>query len=242
MVGATLDPDDTTARGFQQTRSGRGRPCPLCIPAREFRSGYARCGRHVMVSFPVLGRGTQIGPYHIVEQVGRGGMATVYRAAQPSLNRFVALKVLAPHLALDPDFAARFRHEASLSASLEHPGIVPVYDVGDAEGVLYIAMRFVPGITLAQLIRQRSPVPLAHAVGILWQIAAALDFAHARGVVHRDVNPYNVLVEPGDRVSLVNFGIAHAGDSQRVTGLEAMTGTPTYMAPEQALGQTTDAR
>lgn len=186
--------------------------------------------------------GQTLGPYELVEELGRGGMATVFRARQPSLNRFVALKVLAPELARDPNFVSRFQREATIAARLEHPNIVPLHDIGQANGAFYIAMRFVPGRSLAQLIQQVGPLPLQRARHFLAQIASALDHAHQQGVVHRDLKPGNILWEHGDRVSLADFGIARAGDVTQVTRQGMLIGTPKYMAPEQALGQAVDHR
>jgi serine/threonine-protein kinase len=186
--------------------------------------------------------GDRIGPYEIVEEIGRGGMAVVYRARQASLARFVALKVLAPALAGNPDFVSRFHREATIAASLEHPHIVPIFDVGEADGIPYIAMRYLAGPSLAQLIRQEGPFSFERAGGLLEQVASALDFAHARGVVHRDVKPGNVLVEAGDRVSLVDFGIAWSPDAGALTRTGVVLGTPRYMAPEHLQRREVDYR
>ena len=186
--------------------------------------------------------GQHLGPYELEAELGQGGMATVFRARQPSLNRYVALKVLAPELARDPDFVSRFQREATIAARLEHPNIVPIYDIGQAEGAFYIAMRFVPGRSLAQVIQQVGPMSLERARRILAQIASALDHAHQQGVIHRDLKPGNILWEEGDRVSLADFGIARAGDVTQVTRQGMLVGTPKYMAPEQALGQEVDHR
>ena len=181
--------------------------------------------------------GQVLGRYEIVEELGQGGMATVYRAYQPDLDRFVALKVLAPEFARDRAFLARFRREAAIAARLHHPHIAPIYDIGESDGAPYIAMRYVPGRTLGELVDEDGPLRLERALTILRQIAAALDYAHAHGIVHRDVKPGNILIEEGDRVSLVDFGIAWVGDRTRLTQQGTLTGTPEYMAPEQALGQ-----
>src|SRR5438874_8194064 len=154
-----------------------------------------------------------LGPYQIVAEVARGGMATVYRALQPRLGRFVALKVLSAELSRDPDFVNRFEREARVAARLEHPNIVPIYDVGQADGAFYIAMRLVPGRSLADVIATDGPLPLDRVRGILAQVASALDYAHRQGVVHRDIKPSNMLVEDNDHVSLADFGIARATDA-----------------------------
>ena len=180
--------------------------------------------------------GQSLGRYEIVEELGHGGMATVYQAYQPDLDRYVALKVLAPEFARDRSFLARFRREAAIVARLHHPNIAPIYDIGESAGATYLAMRYVPGRLLGELVEEEGPLPLERALNILRQIAAALDYAHAHGIVHRDVKPGNILLEEGDRVSLVDFGIAWVGDRTRLTQQGMLTGTPEYMAPEQALG------
>jgi tetratricopeptide (TPR) repeat protein len=173
-------------------------------------------------------------------------MATVYLARQASLDRPVALKILSADLARDPQFVERFQREARTAASLEHPNIVQIYDVGQTDGVFYIAMRYVAGITLADLLQTEGRLRLDRAIGLLTQIAAALDYAHdgPAHVIHRDLKPGNVLVESGDRATLVDFGIAQASSATRLTRYNSMIGTPEYMAPEQieghSLAPTTD--
>jgi predicted Ser/Thr protein kinase len=187
--------------------------------------------------------GAWLGPYQILGEIGRGGMAAVYKAHQANLDRAVALKVLMPELANDPEFVARFQREATIAARLEHPHVVPIYDIGRAEDHLYIAMRYVPGASLDQVIAQQGTLPIPRAVAILRQVADALDHAHANGVVHRDLKPANILIEAGDRSSLADFGIAKAGEGgTRLTRLGSTAGTPEYMAPEQASGANVDYR
>jgi serine/threonine protein kinase len=190
-----------------------------------------------------LNYGRQVGPHEINDILGRGGMAVVYKARQPSLDRFVALKVLAPELSRDAEFVARFRAEATTAARLEHPHIVPIYEVGQADETQFIAMRYVAGGTLAELLSRTGPLPLATTVALVTQIASALDYAHLHDVVHRDLKPGNILLEvTGDRASLTDFGIARAGEGSRFTRLGQAAGTPEYMAPEQAQGATVDSR
>jgi serine/threonine protein kinase len=186
--------------------------------------------------------GQTIGSYFIVDVLGRGGMATVYKARQTSPDRFVALKILSPVLAHDPDFVTRFRHEANIAASVDHPNVVPIYAVGETNDYFFIAMRLVPGQTLTETIRHDGRLSLERACRILRQIADALDDAHRRGVIHRDLKPGNVLIEADDRVTLTDFGIARARDETLVGQTQGIIGTPHYMAPEQALGKTIDYR
>ena len=149
--------------------------------------------------------GTELGGYRIVEQLGRGGTSVVYRAEHVRLGRGAALKLLSPGLG-DADFGDRFLRESRLAASLDHPNIVPVYDAGEDDGLLWIAMACVEGTDLKTLIADEGPLPVRRALSIVGQIASALDAAHARGLVHRDVKPANILVGPGDRAYLSDFG------------------------------------
>jgi serine/threonine-protein kinase len=182
--------------------------------------------------------GSNAGPYRIVEPLGRGGMASVYRAYEPALERYVALKVLPREFLHDPGFAERFQREARVIAKLEHPNIVPIYnyDIDETEGIPWMAMRLVPGGALAQLLKGER-LPFARSVAILRGVADALDHAHGKGIVHRDVKPQNVLLDEGGRVYLADFGIAKMFESSGgLTATGMITGTPQYMAPEQATG------
>jgi tRNA A-37 threonylcarbamoyl transferase component Bud32/outer membrane biosynthesis protein TonB len=180
--------------------------------------------------------GSNAGPYRIVEPLGRGGMASVYRAEEPKLGRHVALKVLPREFLHDPTFAERFQREAKALAKLEHPNIVPIYnyDIDRAEGIPWMAMRLVPGGPLSQQLKA-GHLPFARSVEILRGVADALDYAHGKGYVHRDVKPQNVLLDEGGRVYLADFGIAKILESSGgLTATGMITGTPNYMAPEQA--------
>jgi eukaryotic-like serine/threonine-protein kinase len=179
--------------------------------------------------------GASLGPYRIVEQVGRGGMATVFKAFQPALNRYVAIKVLPPALAADPQFEDRFTQEAMAVASLRHPNILTVYDYGQAEGVTYLVTEFVDGGTLADQMRGR--LPLDYVISMLRPVASALDYAHSRAIVHRDVKPSNVLLTRDGTPVLADFGLARMMDVDRhLTQAGVILGTPEYIAPEQCAG------
>jgi serine/threonine-protein kinase len=154
----------------------------------------------------------------------------------------VAIKVLRPALADDEVIVRRFEHEARIAANLYHPHIVTIHDVGDAGGAFYIAMRYVEGETLGQLLRREGPLDPERALRVLGPVAEALDFAHGRGILHRDVKPANILVEAGDRPTLSDFGIARAAERTHLTGTGMVIGTPEYMSPEQALGKPVDHR
>jgi formylglycine-generating enzyme required for sulfatase activity/predicted Ser/Thr protein kinase len=185
--------------------------------------------------------GTTVGGYRVVETLGRGGMATVYKAYEAGPDRYVALKVLPSEFLHDPVFADRFRREARLIARLEHPAIVPLYAYGVDEQVPWMAMKLVEGGPLSSLLRAGRLDP-ERAVSILRGVAEALEFAHSQGVIHRDVKPHNVLLEEA-RVFLADFGVARAVEgSTLVTPTGLLVGTPEYMAPEQARGASPDGR
>jgi len=179
-----------------------------------------------------------IGKYELLEEIGRGGFAVVYRARDTTLDRVVALKVLHPHWVTDPQFATRFRQEARAAANLRHPNIVTVHDTGEADGQLYIAMAYLPGRTLQDLLEEQGALSLEAALPILDQLADALDYAHGQGVIHRDVKPLNVMVEDtvrGPRATLMDFGLVKALESSTaLTSQGTLLGSPEYMAPEQA--------
>jgi len=180
--------------------------------------------------------GTELGGYRIVEVLGRGGTSVVYRAEHVRLGRAAALKLLVPGLG-EADFTERFLRESQLAASLDHPSIVSVYDAGETDGLLYIAMACVEGSDLKSLVAREGPLPLRRALRILGQIASALDAAHARALVHRDVKPANILVGEDDRAYLSDFGVVKelAGNGMTRTG--SFVGTIEYCAPEQIDGR-----
>ena len=183
--------------------------------------------------------GKTLGQFEIIEEVGRGGMASVYRARQASINRIVAVKVLPRSLLHDPSFYERFTREVDLVAHLEHPHILPIYDYGEVDGTPYIAMRYLAGGSMAQWIRRGLP-PLDKLAKPIEQVSAALDYAHQEGVIHRDLKPGNILLDENGNAYLSDFGIARVLDSN-LTG-SAIIGTPAYMSPEQANGLPLDAR
>jgi alpha-tubulin suppressor-like RCC1 family protein len=179
--------------------------------------------------------GSGVGPFTIEAMIGRGGMGEVHRAVHRDLGRPVALKLLYPGLAVQQEFAARFVREARMIQSLDHPGIVTVFDAGEADGRLYLAMRLVNGISLKDLLAQ-GRLSTEESLRILDRLADALDYAHSRAVIHRDIKPSNVLINPEGQPVLVDFGLAKALGDTSVTVSSHYLGTPTYMAPEQASG------
>lgn len=184
----------------------------------------------------------KIGRYEIKSELGRGGMATVYRAYDPRFERDVALKVLPREMLHDGNFRVRFEREAKTVASLEHPAIVPVYDVGEEDGQPYFVMRLMAGGSLAETIN-KGPVSIQEAARIMDRLGPALDVAHAKGIIHRDLKPGNILFDPNGEPYVSDFGIAKIAQSQgtTVTG-GAIIGTPAYMSPEQAQGDPLDGR
>ena len=191
----------------------------------------------------MLSPGDTFGLYRIEREIGRGGMAIVYLAYHQWLDRPVALKVLRPEFQQDQELVARFLVEARSAARLEHPNIVAVYDAGVVDGVHYLAMEYVEGETLADVLaRINGPLPIDFVISVTTQVASALDYAHRRGVVHRDVKPSNILVQESGKVLLTDFGIAHAVGLRSPEQKAAVLGTPEYMSPEQSMGRSVDGR
>jgi class 3 adenylate cyclase/Tol biopolymer transport system component/tRNA A-37 threonylcarbamoyl transferase component Bud32 len=189
--------------------------------------------------------GTRLGRYRIESPVGRGGMGAVYLATDTQLERRVALKVLSPELADDARFRDRFITESRIAASLDHPNIVPLYEAGDIDGQLFIAMRYIDGHDLSDVLSERGPLPIALVMRIVSAIAAALDAAHAKGLVHRDVKPGNVLLTGSDEsphVYLTDFGLTKRLGDASMSAAGQIVGSIGYVAPEQVEGRPVDAR
>ena len=183
----------------------------------------------------------RIANYVLLEPIGYGGMAVVYRARQERLERIVAIKILSENLAASDEFMERFRREARTAANLHHPNVITVYDFGEDErGVPYLVLEYIEGPTLADLMD--AGLDDARIPDLLDQIAAGLDYAHARGVIHRDVKPGNVLITADGRAMLADFGLAWLLEGAHLTLTGGMIGTPEYMSPEQAAGELFDSR
>src|SRR3954470_19305087 len=191
---------------------------------------------------PGVERDTVIdGRYRVLERIGSGGMADVYCAEDTQLGRRVALKLLYRRFAEDDEFVERFRREASSAAGLQHPNIVGVFDRGEWDGTYYIAMEYLQGQTLKQLVREHGAMPPDRAVDITLQVLRAAKFAHKRGIVHRDIKPHNVILDEEGRAKVTDFGIARAGASD-MTETGSILGTAQYLSPEQAQGHPVSAR
>ncbi|MEU9290036.1 serine/threonine-protein kinase [Streptomyces sp. NPDC048275] len=193
--------------------------------------------------------GAQIAGYRVEREIGRGGMAVVYCARDLRLERMVALKLLAPEMARNDTFRRRFTHESRVAAAIDHPHIVPIFEAGETDGVLYIAMRYVSGLDLRALLDRDGPLPVETALRIAGQVASALDAAHEHDLVHRDVKPGNILVARGtdsdhpEHVYLTDFGLTKK--SLSLTGFTTVgefVGTLDYVAPEQISGRPVDGR
>jgi serine/threonine protein kinase len=251
---------------FRSARVGQAAARPLSV------SGSARVGRaaarplsedggvseDISAAQADVSPGDKIAGYRLVEQIGQGGMAVVYRAHDERLDRRVALKVLAPGLAADTAFRTRFIRESRAAAAVDHPNIIPIYDAGDAGGFLFISMRYVQGGEVRALLRDGYGLPPARAWHIVSQVASALDAAHSRGLVHRDVKPANILLDassrtdaakaakpvggPRDHVYLSDFGISKQTLASNLTSTGQFVGTLDYIAPEQVEGQGIDGR
>jgi serine/threonine-protein kinase len=183
------------------------------------------------------------GRYEIVKEVGRGSMGVVFQASDPQIDRMVAVKVLHQSRAEDENVTKRFLKEAMVIGRLSHPNIVAIFDVGEEQGAIYIAMELLEGFSLSEVIRAERPdIETVISFGI--QIAEALDYAHQKGVVHRDIKPGNIVVQADGKIKINDFGIAHIDDSTATlqTQIGDIMGTPAYMSPEQVLGQAVDGR
>src|SRR6266545_295559 len=181
------------------------------------------------------------GRYRVVRKLGSGGMADVYLAEDEELGRRVAIKILNERHANDEQFVERFRREAKNAAGLSHPNIVSIYDRGEAEGTYYIAMEYLDGRSLKELVVARGPLPIGDAIAFTREVLSALRFAHRKGVVHRDIKPHNVMADADGRLKVTDFGIARAGASQ-MTEAGSIIGTAQYLSPEQARGAAVDQR
>lgn len=187
--------------------------------------------------------GKEFSNYKIIGKLGAGGMATVYKAHELSLNRIVALKILSPRLSEDTDFIKRFHREAQSAAQLNHPNIVHIYAIGEEEGFHYFAMEYLKGKTLSGIKKEEGMLPAARSLAIIKQVAAALGEAHKAGLVHRDIKPCNIMLDDTGNAKVTDFGIAYVANAKtKLTQDGSIIGTPEYLSPEQCEGKTVDGR
>jgi len=193
-----------------------------------------------------FGPGSRVGKYALEEQLGQGGMAVVFRARDDQLGRMVALKIMAPAVAADPEFRERFIRESRAAAAVDDPHIIPLFEAGDAAGLLFIAMRYVAGGDVRSLLTREGTLSAGRVATILTSVASALDAAHAAGLVHRDVKPGNLLLDVrqgrADHVYLADFGLTKAAVATGLTSTGRFVGTAHYAAPEQITGRPVDGR
>jgi len=190
----------------------------------------------------VIGPGSKLGRYRLVEPIGAGGMASVYRAYDPTLDRHVAIKILAPDLARDETYRLRFQQEARSLAKVDHPNLVSIYAVGRESGVSFYAMELVNGLPLSKILSARGHMPPDEALSVFCQFLQGLAAAHDAGIYHRDVKPGNIMIGKAGRVLLMDFGLARRAEGQTLTVAGSVLGTPEYMSPEQACGGRADER
>lgn len=187
--------------------------------------------------------GKEFSNYKIIGKLGAGGMATVYKAHELSLNRMVALKILSPRLSDDADFIKRFHREAQSAAQLNHPNIVQIYAIGEEEGFHYFAMEYLKGKTLSNIKKEEGSLPADRSIAIIKQVTAALGEAHKAGLVHRDIKPCNIMLDDAGNAKVTDFGIAYVADAKtKLTQDGSIIGTPEYLSPEQCEGKTVDGR
>jgi serine/threonine protein kinase len=216
---------------------------PTLIEARTPRSPQAAGPASSFWQLPALLPGTRLGGrYEILQTIGEGGMGAVYKAEDRELGRTVALKVIRPELASDPDILQRFKQEILLASKVTDRNIIRIYDLGDAGGVKFITMEFVEGDDLRQILRRQGKLPAAEAVEIMEQVVSGLRAAHRMGIIHRDLKPGNIMRASDGRVLVMDFGLARSLQGDGMTRTGAMLGTMEYMSPEQAQAKDVDAR
>src|SRR6266403_325111 len=240
-VCATRNPDASMQCGTCHT------PFPVNSSQETLHEGGAPKAWSVAVTSQTLGvapagddleKGRVLaGRYEILQLLGRGGMGSVYKARDIELDRVVALKLIRPELAINPEILRRFKQELILARQVTHKNVIRIFDLGQSEGIKFISMDFVEGQNLRELLLERGKFPPEQAARAMLQICRALEAAHAEGVIHRDLKPQNVMLSPDGRVYVMDFGIARSAYLPGMTQTGALIGTPEYMSPEQARGE-----
>ena len=224
-----VDETILTTGGPVASTGGWSKPAPLegtgAISAGSLQTGYTLANR-----------------YEILQILGKGGMGAVYKARDVELDRMVALKVIRPELASDPEILQRFKQEIILARDVTHRNVIRIFDLGQAEGIKFLSMEYVDGKDLTAILKEKGPFPVEEAVEIMEQVCFALEEAHEAGVVHRDLKPQNIMIGPDGRVVVMDFGIARSVQVSGMTQTGSVLGTPDYMSPEQVKGQQADAR
>src|SRR5512138_1367306 len=207
-----------------------------CGSSQNLQANNADSAPDAKTNVPPVQMLGELGDYELLEEIGRGGQGVVFRARQKSLNRIVALKVIGLGQWATPAHLKRFRREAEAAASLDHLGIVPIYEVGERDGQCYFSMKFVEGGQLDEVVR-RTPMPIRQAAELIAKVARTVHYAHEHGILHRDIKPGNILLDAKGEPHLTDFGLARLVESESsVTQTLDVLGTPSYMAPEQAVG------
>ena len=240
-----MSPAPVCARCGQPVTPG-ARFCTKCGSDVSGEQGNVATAHMTAVHQPEDGiellRRATMGEYEILTELGRGGMATVYLAHEISLDRKVAIKLMAPHVMFGQGMAERFRREARTAASLSHPHIIPIYTVKESQGVLYFVMKFIPGRPLDDIIREVGPLPIPMVKAILSQVGSALGYAHRRGIIHRDIKPANIMIDDEGWAIVTDFGIAKVAETHGLTMTGVAVGTPSYMSPEQCAAKEVTGR
>src|SRR5262245_58676115 len=209
---------------------------PDCGSGENLQQNDADAAPGASPNVPAIQMPGELGDYELLEEVGRGGQGVVFRARQKSLNRIVALKVIGLGQWATKAHLKRFRLEAEAAASLDHPCIVPIYDVGERDGQCYFSMKFVEGGQLEEVIQQR-PISIRQSAQLIAKVARTVHYAHEHGILHRDIKPGNILLDAKGEPQLTDFGLARLVESKStITSTLEVLGTPSYMAPEQAAG------
>jgi len=207
------------------------------VPATAGSTGVYAASLAALQSGAVLGD-----RYEIIRQLGQGGMGAVYQARDREVDRMVALKVIRPELAGQPEILQRFKQELILARQVTHRNVIRIFDLGEAGGIKFITMEYIVGRDLRSLLIEKGKLPPAEAVAIIEQVCLALEAAHSEGVVHRDLKPQNIVVSGDGKVCVMDFGIARSIELEGMTRTGGLVGTPEYMSPEQVQGEKADAR